>query len=69
MDHFRENSERLLSMSQALDRRTFLRRFGQTSGFLAAGSSLGSLLAACGNVATTPAAGSTPGVQQIGNKA
>jgi len=55
-------------MSQALDRRTFLRRFGQTSGFLAAGSSLGSLLAACGNVATTPAAGSTPGVQQIGNK-
>jgi polar amino acid transport system substrate-binding protein len=56
-------------MTQALDRRTFLRRFGQTSGFLAAGSSLGSLLlAACGNVATTPAASRTPGAQQIGNK-
>jgi polar amino acid transport system substrate-binding protein len=57
-------------MKQELDRRTFLQRVGQTGGFLAAGGSLATILAACGgNVSTTPASsGSTPGAQQIGNQ-
>jgi polar amino acid transport system substrate-binding protein len=54
-------------MSQALDRRSFLRRLGQTGGVLTASSSLGALLAACGNVSTTTTS-STPGVVTVGNK-
>ncbi len=56
-------------MTQELDRRTFLRRVGQSGGLLVAGGSLGSFLASCGNVPTGTASGSgTTSVQQIGNK-
>jgi polar amino acid transport system substrate-binding protein len=57
-------------MDQELNRRTFLQHVGQTSGFLAAGGTLATILAACGgNVPTTTAtSSSTPGTQHIGNQ-
>ena len=56
-------------MSYELDRRTFLKRVGQTGSLVAAGGVLESLLAACGgNVASTPPASSTPGTVKIETK-
>ena len=56
-------------MELELNRRTFLKRAGQTGGLIAAGGTLEAILAACGgNVATTPAAGATPGVTKIESK-
>lgn len=56
-------------MTYAFDRRTFLKRAGQTGGLLVAGSSLEALLAACGgNVSTTGAGGATPGATTIPSK-
>ena len=56
-------------MSYELDRRTFLKRVGQTGSLVAAGGALESLLAACGgNVASTPPASSTPGTVKIETK-
>lgn len=47
-------------MSYELNRRTFLRRVGQTGGLVAAGGTLEAVLVACGgNVATTPPPSST----------
>lgn len=40
-------------MTLELSRRTFLRRVGQAGGIVVASSSLGELIAACGNVSTT----------------
>src|SRR5437660_4206308 len=56
----------MLSMSVELNRRVFLQRSGQLGGLLAASSSLGSLLSACGgNVVAPPTAS---GVQPIGHQ-
>src|SRR6266567_6248276 len=56
-------------MSYELDRRTFLKRAGQTGSLVAAGGALEALLAACGgNVASTPPTGSTPGTVKIETK-
>ncbi len=56
-------------MSYELDRRTFLKRAGQTGSLVAAGGALEALLAACGgNVASTPPASSTPGTVKIETK-
>lgn len=49
-------------MSQAIDRRLFLKRTGQVGGVLAAGGVLEAVLAACGgNVATAPTPTAAPG--------
>src|SRR6266581_5656791 len=56
-------------MSYELDRRTFLKRAGQTGSLVAVGGALEALLAACGgNVASTPPASSTPGAIKIETK-
>ncbi|HLH61872.1 MAG TPA: ABC transporter substrate-binding protein [Ktedonobacteraceae bacterium] len=55
-------------MSREIDRRTFLKRMGQASGLVVAGSSLEVLLAACGgNISTGSSSTPTPGVTPIGN--
>jgi polar amino acid transport system substrate-binding protein len=63
-------------MNREIDRRTFLKRVGQAGGLIAAGGTIESLLAACGNVSnTTTASGpikiankglKTPGLLQWG---
>lgn len=53
-------------MSFEINRRGFLKRAGQVGGLVAAGSSLGSALVACGG--NLPTASATPGAQAIGRK-
>ena len=54
-------------MSYEVDRRTVLKRIGQTGGLLSVAGGLEALLAACGgNVSTTTGGGATPGTTPIG---
>ena len=52
-------------MNREIDRRTFLKRVGQAGGLIAAGGTIESLLAACGNVSTTT---TTTGTTKIASK-
>jgi polar amino acid transport system substrate-binding protein len=54
-------------MNQGINRRTFLKRAGQAGGLIAAGGTIGSVLAACGgNISTTaPTTGTTPGATRV----
>lgn len=55
-------------MNRGINRRTFLKRVGQTGGLLAAGGSIEYLLVACGGNVSTPSANTTPGAVKITNK-
>src|SRR5215470_222009 len=54
-------------MTLEIDRRTFIKRVGQAGGLIAAGGTIESLLAACGNVSTGNASTPVAGVTPVGN--
>jgi len=55
-------------MNRGIDRRTFLKRAGQAGGLIAAGGTIESLLAACGNASTTTTASGPTKVPSKGLK-
>ena len=55
-------------MNYELDRRTFLKRVGQTGGLIAVGGTLEFLLDACGGNVSTTGSAATPGTVHIASK-